>query len=150
MSIKVASLVEDDLNALLTVDDTDYVITFRCANASIIQASEIKKLRTGIAIEVGKGALLSLWPSKFLIEQNISLFPSPFIIDNSHKGEISLPLHNCGKNQVNLNHGQILAEGYLTKLTKVTLDSLEFSKEKVIVKSSRSLRKDKEIKFEVK
>ncbi len=149
MTIKVYGLHGESVSDVISTDD-NYVVSFRCADPTIIQASEIKTVRVNLLMSIDEGYILNIYPSTFLTNQGVTLFPSPLIIDSSHTGEVSLKLHNCGKNQVNLNRGQPLAQGYLTKVFKVKLKEHEFAEKTLVKTPSRSQRKDTEIQFEVK
>lgn len=137
------------LENIISIDD-NYIVAIRCSTSTILQPSEIKKVKVNLLMEIEEGYVLSFFPSTFLVNQNISLFPSPFIIDSTYTGEVSLPLHNCGNNQVNLNRGHILAYGYLSKVAKVKITEHEFTEKTFVKTPSRSKRKDKDISFEVK
>ncbi len=149
MNIKVYGLHGESLSDVISMDG-NYTVSFRCADAVIIQASEIKTVRVNLLMEIDEGYLLNVYPSTFLTGQSITLFPSPFIIDNSHTGEVSLRLQNCGRNQINLNRGQPMAKGYLTKIFKVKLKEHDFAEKTLVKRPSRSQRKDTDIQFEVK
>ncbi len=142
------------LNKNATIPDKeDNVLTFHSSAPAIIQPSEIKKVRTGLAVrEIEKGYILQIVAHSELHEKGIAVFPGPFVIDSTWDEELLIPLQNGGRGQVNLLPGDVIARGVIIRLEVIEIEQVKTKSEeaKPSLKKTQPAKKNVDFKFEIK
>jgi dUTP pyrophosphatase len=101
------------------------VLTFHSAAPVVLQSTELRRIKTGLAVQVEKGYSLQIVVHPSLQEKNISVFPSPLVIDSSHSGELFIFLQNHGREQINLFLNDSIAKGSVVKVEGIEIIELE-------------------------
>ncbi len=131
----------------------DNVLTFHSSAPAILQPSEIKKVRTGLAIrELEKGYILQIVAHPELHEKGVAVFPGPFVIDSTCDEELFIPLQNGGRGQVNLLPGDIIARGVVIRLEAIEIEQVKAKPEKAkpSPRKTQPAKKNVDFKFEIK
>ena len=97
------------------------ILTFKSAAPVILQAAEIKRVRTGLAVQVEENYNLQIEIYPGLQERDIS---GTLTVNSSHTGELLIPLQNNGRGQVNLLPGEMIARGVVTKIEEIEIVEL--------------------------
>jgi len=84
------------------------LIYFCAPEPLIIHPGEIKKVDNYLECEVDDGGFLVITTDATLLNKHVCLFPAVVIMSG---GFLNLSLHNCGKSQVNILPGNIIAVG---------------------------------------
>lgn len=147
-TLKFANLTKDSPPRVIISPDLDYV-TFRCAQPTIIQSSEIQKVKIGIACEIPFGCFLQISTYPQLAEQAAELFPALTVIDHTHEGELVLAVRNHGRGPLNLMPETPVAIGRMVKLELLKVEGFEYEASKPESRQSQPQKKNP-FSFEVK
>lgn len=75
-----------------------------------LEPGEIKMVGTGICIEIAKGIEGQVRPKSGLALKGLSVVNSPGTVDAGYRGEIRVILINLGKEKLNFNRGDKIAQ----------------------------------------
>ena len=101
-------------------------LLFALPNPTVIQSSEIIKIKTGTVMKIPRGYVLTIYTPPDLAKQACELFPGVTVIDGwGPEVELELAVKNSGRNQVNLLAGNTIAVGYLSKVDDIGVGELE-------------------------
>lgn len=120
------------------------ILTFRSAAPVILQAAEIKRVRTGLVVQVEENYSLQIEIHPELQAKEIS---GALVVDSSHAGELLIPLQNNGRGQVNLLPGELIARGVVTKIEEIEI--VELAPEDPKPSKGRTRPQKKGIEFKV-
>ena len=125
------------------------ILIFNSASPVVLQPAEIKRVRTGLVVQIEENYSLQIGIHPALQEKDISVFPGVLIIDSSHTGELLIPLQNNGRGQVNLLPGEMIARGAVTKIEEVEIVELAPEDPKPSKKQTKPQKKNVEFKIHV-
>ena len=130
----------------------DNIFTFSCAKPIIVQPSEIKKVQTGITLQVEPGFVLNIVSAPSIYEHAAEVFPGPYVLDSSvPKKSLEIPIRNHGRNPLHLMIGSVIARGYLTKIAEISIKEIgPVESKKRTMERTRPSKKNTDIKFEVR
>ena len=137
-------------NIDLKIDDN--IITFTCSKPMVIQSSEIKRVQTDIMLEIESGFILTIFTEPSIYEMAAEVFPGPYILDSgSPKKMLEIPIRNNAGSPLHLLENAVIARGYLTEISKVSVKEIEPVQEtKSSRKKSTPAKRNTDIKFEVR
>jgi dUTPase len=145
MRISIAKLT----SSAVIPENKGNILTFFSALPIIVQPSEIKKVKTGLSVEVEEGYIIQILTCPELYEKGVSVFPGP-LVTNQEK-ELFIPLQNSGRNPLNLLPGDIIARAIVTKLEETEITEVAPEVEpKRSNKGSRPQKKNTDFKFEIR
>lgn len=130
---------------------SESLLNFGVTHPIVIQPSEIMKVPVNTVIKLQGDVVLSISTHEKLIERVGVLFP-PVTTLNSTSSQLPLELavKNEGRNPLHLMTGQLIAVGYLLPLEKIEPEEFSVSVESKERPKSRPIKRNKDIKFEVK
>ena len=92
----------------------------------ILQPGETKLVATGLAIELPPGFEAQIRPrSGLALKYGITLPNSPATIDPGYRGELRVILHNLGKQAVEIQPGERIAQMVIARYEAVTWEEGE-------------------------
>ncbi len=101
-------------------------LLFKITKPTVIQSSEIIKIKTGIILKVPDGHLLNIFTYPALADKACELFPNIIILDSeASEAEVQLAVRNSGRNQINLMIGEVIAVGHLNQVQDITIGEFE-------------------------
>ena len=85
-----------------------------------ISAGDTRVVTTGIAVEIPPGHVLRIYSrSGHGFKDGVSLANSVGVIDSDYRGEIAVALHNAGRANFHVNHGDRIAQGIVEPIERV-------------------------------
>lgn len=128
----------------------DNIFTFSCSKPVIIQSSEIKKIQTGVTLDIESGYVLTIVSDPNIYNRAAEVFPGPYVIDNnSPKSVLEIPVRNHAGSPLHLMEGAVIARGYLTQIAEINIKEIEPEPEVKPMRKSTPIKKGSKIKFEV-
>ncbi len=116
--------INKNANSFVTL--TEDRLLFTVPKPTVIQSSEIIKIKTGTVIKIPRGYVLTVYTHPDLVNQACELFPSVTAIDGwAPEVELELAIRNSGRNQVNLLMGNMIAVGYLSQAHNIGVGEFE-------------------------
>ena len=101
-------------------------LLFTVPKPTVIQSSEIIKLKTGTVMKIPRGYVLTIYTHPDLANQACELFPGVTVIDGwAPEAELELAVRNSGRSQVNLLMGNMIAVGYLSQAHDIGVGEFE-------------------------
>lgn len=146
--LKLADLTKEGPKGVTVSSDRDYV-TFNCITPTIIQPSEIQRVKLGVACDVPFGYVLQISTYPALADKASEVFPALTVIDHKHEGELLLAVRNHGRDPLNLMPGTPIAVGRLVKPETFDVEGFEYEAPKLERTTSRPQKKNP-FNFEVK
>jgi len=133
-TLKLADLTKEGPKGVTVSRDMDYV-TFNCVTPTIIQPSEIHRIKLGVACDVPGGYVLQISTYPELADKAAEVFPALTVIDSKHVGELMLAVRNHGRDPLNLMPGTPVAVGRLVKPETFDIEGFEYEAPKAQPKS---------------
>lgn len=128
----------------------DGVLIFTASKGTEIQSGEIKKVSTGIILQVPEGCVIQVTTHPSLIEKAIQLFPAcTSLTPNLPEDYLMLPIHNVGRNTFHVRPGDALARGFVSPIENIDKHLYEPQIPTKVSRSTRPQKKNSDIKFEV-
>ena len=128
------------------------VILYSATNM-VVQAGEIKKIRTSITLEPPPGKCVFIVSDTELVGNSaVEVFGAPLVISSYSEEELLIPLKNSGRNPLNILKGHKVACAILVDVYEIKLQDggkrevLEPNPEKSLPPKIRG----SDIKFEIK
>lgn len=128
----------------------DDLLVFFSSVPIVLQPSEIKRVQTGVHLRIERGYVLNIITDKDLYEKGVSIFPGTLSLNSSFSGELLIPLHNLGRNQVNLQEKSQIAWGHVIKAEPITLEAIVLEEASKKKDKSTPPKKNPDIKFEIR
>lgn len=123
------------------------ILTFNCIKPIIIQPTEIKRIKTGLIVEIEKNYILQIGIHTVLQEKNISIVPGILTINSSYNEELFISIQNKGRGQVNVFVGDAIATGTVIKIEEVEI--IESEIEKIKRSQEKNIPQKKDIEFKI-
>lgn len=131
--------------------DSEDILSFTCTQPVVIQPGEIKKVPTGLTLQIQPGSLLVIYTAPFLWQQGSEVFPAALVLDQTAQvSPLEIPIRNSSRNQLNIHPGQIIAFGIGQIIERLSLEEFQPATAPVETKSSRPQKKNPDIKFEIR
>jgi len=147
-TLKLADLTKEGPKGATVSRDRDYV-TFNCVKPTMVQPSEIQRVKLGVACDVPFGYVLQISTYPALADKAAEVFPALTVIDHTHEGELLLAVRNHGRDPLNLMPGTPVAVGRLVKPETFDVEGFEYEAPKLERPTSRPQKKNP-FNFEVK
>jgi len=148
MKIMVGKVRENEPAGLVLAEG---VLHFIAAKPTVIQPSEIMKVPINAVVRIPGGVLLNISTSEELASKAGELFPALIALDNmSGDVVLELPIRNSGRNQINLQIGDVVARGHLVPIEFPTIEEFTIQIPNADRPKTRPQKKNDGIKFEVK
>jgi dUTPase len=139
------------INPQAKIPASGEVIVLNPCTSVELQPSEIKKVKTGLVLDIPSGYIFSVFSHPSLVDQDVEVFTGQLFFNESFKGELIIPLKNSGRNQINLQPAHPIALGSLSKVENIHVE--EFVSAAAGNRNSQGTsaeRRGNRIKFEVK
>lgn len=126
-------------------------LLFSVPEPTVIQPSEIIKIKTGIIMKVPLGYVITISTYPNLPIEAVELFPAAITIDSCAPGtELELAVRNSGRSQLNLMTGILFAIGYVNETQNIELGEFELDTVPSPSKEKSVPQKKDSFSFEVK
>ncbi len=107
-------------------------LDLRTAENVTLQPGEYKLIPTGVAIEIPEGFEGQIRPrSGLALKHGIACLNSPGTIDSDYRGEVKVLLINHGKEVVNFQRGERIAQLIISKYERVQVELVDELQETV-------------------
>jgi dUTP pyrophosphatase len=110
----------------MTPDAAGMDVCAAVAQATVIEAGQIRLLPTGFAIALPKGYEAQIRPrSGLAVRHGIGMINSPGTIDSDYRGEVMIALINHGRSAFTVRRGDRIAQMVIQQVYQARLEVVE-------------------------
>ncbi len=130
IAVKVKKLTNDAIVPTYAKPG-DAGFDFHATDEGFLLPGETAVIGTGLAFEIPEGYEIQVRPrSGLAAKHGITVLNSPGTVDAGYRGEVKVILHNAGHGAFEINKGDRIAQGVLSKVNQakfIEVDELEES-----------------------
>ena len=119
--IKIKKLYEDSIIPQ-HMRKGDSGLDLHAYESIVLQAGEIKLIKTGISVEVPINFEAQVRPrSGLALKHGVTVLNTPGTVDSNYRGEVGVILINLGKNECHIKKNDRIAQLVIMQLPEITI-----------------------------